>query len=370
MLQWQIGVEIELISPQGLSRETLAQQLCPPNGKVRRFFHPQSEPSKVPNMPVFENLTLGFEVFDGNGDLIAKCVDDLTLQQDCLTHMPPKSGWYRIVSDDRRLLELVRQQCNAGNSLAEVLNPIAQLFRTELQSGEGNMIKVVDSNGLPIAIGSPLPGERERPCEIITPPLKKDYLNYLENLFNTALNLGFSIPHEGATHIHFDAEALADTRVFANLVNLFWTYGDILKQLVGSNINCQRLGKWHVSLWELVNDSYFSLLSWQEAQAELMKLPLTKYCDFNLKNFVYSLSDKYTFEVRIFPVWLEAQSIISAAELIQGLLNQAINSEYISPQPNLSWNLKQVDQFLASLDLELFTYEYWHNQALISDSVK
>jgi hypothetical protein len=364
VLQWQIGVEIELIAPQGLSRETLAQKFCPPNGKVRRFFHPQSEPSKVPNMPVFENLTLGFEVFDVQGDLIVKCVDDLTLQRDCLTNMPPKSGWYRIVSDDRRLLELVRQQCNASDSIIEVLNPIAQLFRTELQYGEGNMVKAVDSNNLPIAIASPLPGERERPCEIITPPLKQDYLNYLENLLNTALNLGFSIPHEGAIHIHFDAEALADTRVFMNLVNLFWTYGDNLRQLVGSNSNCQRLGKWHISLWELVNDSYFPLLSWQEAKAELMKLPLTKYCDFNLKNIVYSLSDKYTFEVRIFPVWLDAESIIYAGELIQGLLHRAINTEYIDPQPILSWDLKQIQDLLTNLNLEPSTLAFWHKMAI------
>lgn len=90
MLNWQIGVEIELIAPRGLSRETLAQKLCPANGSIERFFYPQSEPSKIPNAPIFENLTLGFEVLDSQGNLIAQCVDDLTLQQDCQQDMPAK----------------------------------------------------------------------------------------------------------------------------------------------------------------------------------------------------------------------------------------------------------------------------------------
>ena len=368
-LEWQIGVEIELIAPRGLSRQTLAQKLCPPNGQVRRFFHPQSEPSKVPNMPIFENLTLGFEVLDSEGNLIAKCVDDLTLQQDCIPNAPPKIPWYRIVSDDRRLLELVKQQCNPAQDLTQVLHPIANLFGTSLEYGEGNMIKVSDSNGLPIAVASPLPGERERPCEIITPPLKNSYHHYLDNLLNTAVNLGFTIPHEGAIHLHFDAQALANTRIFCNLVNLFWTYSKILKQLVGSNGNCQRLGIWDLSLLELVNDRHFSQLPWLEAKKQLMQLPFTKYCDFNLKNLVYSLSDKYTFEVRIFPVWLEAQSIIYGAELIQGLLTQVINRQYITPQPSLSWNLKEVERWLASLDLELSTYEFWRHQAVTQNSI-
>ena len=357
-------MEIELIAPRGLSRATLAQKLCPPGGTVNRFFHPQSEPSKVPGTPIFENLTIGFEVLDGQGKQIAKCVDDLTLQQDCQPNMPAKPGWYRIVSDDRRLLELVKQQCDPETSLNEVLNPIANLFNTQPELGEGNMIKVVDGNGSPIAIATPLPGERERPCEIITPPLQNYYLDYLETLLNPALDLGFTIPQEGAIHIHFDAVALASTRVFCNLVNLFWTHGDNLRHLVGTNLNCQRLGKSPKSLWELVNNSRFQQLSWLEAKTQLTNLPLSKYCDFNFKNLVYSLPDKYTFEIRIFPVWLEAKLIVFAAELIEGILNQAIRLPCIPPQETLSWDLVKVQYFLDNLPISQSTHRFWQNRAI------
>lgn len=60
---------------------------------------------------------------------------------------------------------------------------------------------------LPTAIATPLPGERERPCEIITPPLQNNYRDYLETILNAARDLDFTIPQEGAIHIHFDAVA-------------------------------------------------------------------------------------------------------------------------------------------------------------------
>jgi len=65
-VSWTIGVEIELLAPRGASRRTLAEVY----GTPRAFFHPQSELSAVPDTPVFENLTLGFEVPG-----VASCVD-------------------------------------------------------------------------------------------------------------------------------------------------------------------------------------------------------------------------------------------------------------------------------------------------------
>jgi len=367
VLSWQIGVEIELIAPPGLSRETLAQKLCPTGGKVELFFHVQSELSKVSGVPIFDNLTTGFAVLDSSQKLIAKCVDDITLQYNLQQNMTAKAGWYRIVSDDRRFLELIRQQCDPSAGIAEVLTPIAKLFNTQLQYGGGNMVKVVDLNGLPIAIATPLSGERERPCEIITPPFKNNYYTRLANLLNTAVELDFTIPDEGATHIHFDASALADTRVFCNLVNLFGTYGQVLRQLVGTNSNCRRLGKIPAPLWELVNNSAFGQLSWLEAKTQLKSLKLTKYGDFNFKNLVDDLSDKYTLEVRIFPVWLEAKSIIMAAELIEGILNLALNSQSVPYRTPVSFNLQQVQDFLERLAITADVQEFWLNQAISLD---
>ena len=107
-LRWPIGVEVELLAPPGSSRRTLADRLAAAaGGTVRPFFYPQSDLSLVPGVPVFDNLTLGFEVRDAAGGLIARCVDDLTLQQDLDRERAPVPGWFRVVSDDLRLLHLV-----------------------------------------------------------------------------------------------------------------------------------------------------------------------------------------------------------------------------------------------------------------------
>ncbi|ACC80639.1 conserved hypothetical protein [Nostoc punctiforme PCC 73102] len=134
---------------------------------MRRVFHPQSELSQVPGTPLFQNLTLGFDVLDKHEYLIARCVDDLTLLENLDKTAKPKPGWYWIVSDDSRLLQLVESQADAADSIADVLQPIASLFSTNLEAGLGGMVRIADRTGNPIAIAAPLPGERERPCELI-----------------------------------------------------------------------------------------------------------------------------------------------------------------------------------------------------------
>ncbi|WP_414586665.1 amidoligase family protein [Scytonema sp. PCC 10023] len=145
-LNWKIGFEIELMAPLGLSRQDLAELIASvSNGLVRRVFHPQSEFSQVPGTPLFHNLTLGFEVLNQQGSLIARCVDDLTLVEDLDKTQQPKPGWYRIVSDDTRLLQLITGQADPGDPLTKVLKPIASLFATHLEEGPGGMVRVADS---------------------------------------------------------------------------------------------------------------------------------------------------------------------------------------------------------------------------------
>jgi hypothetical protein len=354
-LHWRIGFEIELMAPKGASRQNLAEAIAKSfGGTVRRYFHLQSEFSKVPESPVFDNLTLGFEVVDAEGQWIAKCVDDLTLQDDLDETKTPKLGWYRIVSDDARLLELVRCQANASAPISEVLNPITHLFGTTILIGAGlidasNMFRVTDEMGRSIAIAAPLPGERERPCELIFPPIDSNHFYRLDSILSIARSLGFTAPIEGAIHLHFDATPLYSARVFANLVNLLWTHGNNLKRLVETNPQCRRLGTWSNSLIELVNQPEFSDLSWTEAQTRLAQVKLTKYCDFNLRNIVHKVPNKETFEARIFPVWLESQTIIEAAGLIEAILQQAIASDRINHKSPVDWN--QMSLFLDELPI-------------------
>ena len=327
-INWKMGVEIELMAPKGRSRRDLALAIAQQyGGIVRPFFHPQIEPSKVPGQPLFKNLTIGFEVIDSQGHQLAQCVDDLTLQTDFDKSSPPQPGWYRIVSDEARLLQLVMQQTDAATPLAEVLTPIAHLFGTEPTVGHSGMVRVIDQTGASIAIAAPLPGERERPCELITPPFSNNHLERLESLLSIARTLGFTAPSEGATHIHFDATPLQSAPVLAKLMHLLWVFGAELRQLVKTNPQCRRLGKWPQEFYELTQTTQWRGLPWEEARQRLAQFEVTKYCDFNLKNLIHPTPTKHTFEVRILPVLLDGRSIIEAAKLFEKLLRWAINPQ-------------------------------------------
>jgi len=363
-LNWKIGFEIELMAPRGLSRQDLAELIAQQHdAQVRRVFHPQSEPSQVPGTPLFQNLTLGFEVIDQQGRLIARCVDDLTLQDDLDKTQKPKPGWYRIVSDDTRLLQLVNSQADPADSLTTVLKPIASLFSTYAEAGPGGMVRVADNTGNPIAIAAPLPGERERPCELITPPIDTNHGDRLEVLLSAARVLGFTIPAEGATHLHFDAISLCSAQVFANLVNLLWTHGENLKRLVGTNSRCRRLGMWDQELLVLINESDFCDLPWSDAQARLAKLELTKYCDFNLKNLIHPIPNKHTFEARIFPSFLHTQPLIEVAALMEAILRYAATATQISPTAPLEWKLESVQEFIKALPIAEHFRSVWLSRA-------
>ena len=325
-LGWKTGFEIELLAPPGLSRRDLAERVAARRGdRVRRFFHPQSEPSKVPGRPVFENLTLGFELLDREGRRTAAFVDDLTLQADLDRNRAPLPGWYRILADDPRLLRLAMRHCDAEATRDTVMAPFAALFGTEPQTHATGVIRVVDERAASVAMCARLPGERERPCEIVTAPIETDHQAVLEALLGDARALGFTVPREGATHIHFDAALLRTAGVLAAIVDLFGGHRDRLRAMVGVNPNCIRLGNWPPELAALTTSAAFRAMDWPEARAALRPLKLTKYCDFNLVNLIAETPGKDTIEIRILPATLDARQILDAAMLFEALLRLCIN---------------------------------------------
>ena len=320
----RIGVEIELLAPKGGSRKILADAIAERfGGRVRRFFHPQGEHSKAVNTAFFENLTLGFAIENDAGDILAQCVDDFTLQDDLDKRHPPLPGWYRIVSDDARFLRLLMRHADAREPLETVLDPIARLFGVSAEFGEGGMIRIADDTGAPIVLAAPLPGERERPCELVTRPIETDHLGELETLLGLAKSLDFTIPAEAATHIHFDGAPLCDAATLANLIRYLARHGEALKAQFGVNPRCRRLGGWSPELIRLADSPEFAALDWDRAKDLLRQVKLTKFCDFNLRNLVYRTEGKHTFEVRIFPVSLEAGTVVDAAARFSAILRWA-----------------------------------------------
>lgn len=323
-IRWKTGFEIELLAPRGLSRRDLAAAIAAhPGCSISPCFHPQAELAAVPGAPVFENLTLGFEARAADGSLLARCADDLTLQDDLDRRAPSKPGWYRIAGDDARLLRLIMRHADPADPLEKVLDRVAGLFGTEPTRSPDGMTRLADALDAPIAIAAPLPGERERPCELITPPMVDSHAERLDRLLTPARALGFTVPIEAALHIHFDAVDLCRAATLVNLFRVLDRHGDALKRLVGTNPRCIRLGAWPQKIRDLVTDPTFAFQTWEEARARLLGNGLTKYCDFNILNMIQPPPGKHTFEVRILPVSLEVAPVIQAAGLFEAILHWA-----------------------------------------------
>ena len=354
---WTIGLEIEAIAPPDSSRLQLAEAIATARGgTVRPFFHPQSEPSKIPGTPILESLTLGFEIVDKSGQTLAKCVDDLTLQADCNKAAPPVPGWYRIVSDDPRLLALIDRLARATDPLERVLEPLAELFGVELIPGPDGMFKVSTEAGATIAIAAPLPGERERPCELILPPLARSELEaVVSEYLQIARQLGFQAPREGATHVHIDATFCQSAKVFGNLAKSLWTHGPNLRRLFGMNPHCRRVNLLPRKLWEVVRSPDWAELDWEQAREQLKSLQLSKFSDFNLRNPIYQTPHKNTIEARILPVYLDPEPLLQAVDLVRALCARSLR--WVPPTPPVSW--EQTKEFLSELDLTDKCQRYW-----------
>ena len=347
VLKSRIGFEIELLAPRGKSRFDLADAIAKfYSGRTKRVFHPQAEPINIPNNPIFENLTLGFEIHSSSDELIALCLDDLTLQADLNKSISPKDNWYRIVSDDSRLLQLVACQVDAELPITNALTKIADLYHTTVESDSHGMKRVVDLAGQTIAIAAPLPGERERACELVTAPIQNNHQNQLDSLLNIAKSLCFTIPSEGATHLHFEAFEFYSAHVIRNIINLFGAYDKILMALFQTNNKCIRLGEWHHSIYDLVEKPFFPSLTWQKVKDEFKRLPLTKYCNYNLVNIIHEIPEKPTFEVRILPSTLDPFEITCAASVIETLLGMARSSTAYSQMKSITPSKENIQEFL------------------------
>jgi len=315
-----VGVEIELVAPRGMTRRDIAV-LCAEEtrGTICRFFHPQAEPSLAAGSPVFETLTQGFRVIDRDGRWFADFVDDMTLRDDLRREAAPESGWYRIAGDDARLMRLIARHADPDAPCETVLDPLADLFGGELRR-RGPMTSLVDAAGAPIAISAPLPGERERACEIVTRPMRGDEKTVLHGHIGRAVRLGFMPAAESAMHIHLDATGLQSASAMHRLVQLFSSERQALHTLAQPNSRCRRLGPWPKALVDAVSAPDFIDQDWPEARRRLKATGTEKYCDFNIVNILDGRPEKRTFEFRILPVHMD----VSFAQAWIGLLRRML----------------------------------------------
>ncbi len=323
-LQLRTGLEIELVAPRGSSRRTLAEELARRyGGVIAPVWHHDSEPSLVAGLGRFLHLTQGFEVRGARGELICTVVDDITLLADLDPHAQPVPGWYRVLTDDSRLLHLLAGQLDPGADLHECLVPAAALWHGTVQQ-HGHVFKLDDVSGATIAMAAPQGGERERPCEVITPPLSADHEPFVESLLAPARDLGFAVPVEAAVHLHYDGSLFRSPPTLSNVVRLFGWWRPALHELLETNPACRRLAALPAPLLAAVEGDPTVEQMRDAARAG----GLTKFYDVNLTQLFLDEPVRDTLEVRILPGAIHTADIVRRAALVEQLLRRCLD-----PQP-------------------------------------
>lgn len=330
------GFEVELLAPAGSSRLELADELAGrARGSVVRTFHVDSEPSMVPGMNAFHTLTPAFQVRGGDGALVCTLVDDVTLMADLDRTAPPRPGWWRAMSDDVRLIHLLAEQVDPAADLDHALAPVAALFATSVTTA-GAVRRVDDRSGATVAMAAPLPAQRERPCEIITPPLVGDHAAALEALLAPARELGFTVPGEAAVHLHLDAAPFATARAIVNVVRLFSWWGPALRAAVGTNERCRRLGPLPEALVAAAAGPFSEqdlgdVATFERLRALAREAGVTKYADVNLANVLGARPVRPTVEVRVLPGLDSGEAIVQRSSLVGALLARCCDGPLLAP---------------------------------------
>ncbi|MBM2619625.1 amidoligase family protein [Actinoplanes sp. LDG1-06] len=343
-LRRRIGFEIELMAPPGVSRRSLADDLAArTGGRVRPVWHRDSEPSLVPGLGRFLNLTLGFAVDRPDGSPLCTLVDDITLIDGLEPRTPAPPGWFRVLSDDSRLLGLLAGQCDPASGLDTVLDPVAELWGVKPEQ-IGDVWRLDDGSGSTIALAAPAGGERERPCEVITPPLAGGHQEALEELLGPARELGFTVPSEAAVHLHFDGVPFRQAAALANVVRLFAHWREPLRALLQTNPACRRLAP----LPEPLVAATTGRPGWDDLHKAADEGGLTKFFDINLTQLFAEHPIRDTVEVRILPGAIDAGAIVARAALVELLLERClVSSSLPAADPDPAAAAEQLMHFAA-----------------------
>jgi hypothetical protein len=345
VLRLRTGFEVELLAPRGASRRSLADALASRcGGQVRPVWHHDSEPALVPRLGGrFLHLTQGFEVIRGSGEPLCTLVDDVTIIADLDPTAPAPSGWHRLLTDDPRLLGLLARFSDPGGPLETSLDSAAALWGERVER-VGNVWRL-DSAGATIALATPSGAERERVCEIVTPPLVADHGAALEELLGPARALGFTVPQEAAVHQHVDGAPFRSASVLANVVRLFAHWREPLRHVLGTNSNCRRLAALPDELVAAADGTP----SWDQLRDAATRGRLTKFFDVNLTQLLRDDPSRDTLEVRVHPGTISSCEVIERAAIVEGLLERCRDpARFPAPPATIDVAIRQLRRLATS----------------------
>jgi hypothetical protein len=345
VLRLRTGFEVELLAPRGASRRSLADALASRcDGQVRAVWHHDSEPAPVAHLGGrFLHLTQGYEVIRASGEQLCTLVDDVTIVADLDATAAAPPGWHRLLTDDPRLLELLARGSDPAGSLETSLDRVAALWGERVER-IGNVWRL-DSGGATIALATPSGGERERVCEVVTPPLVADHATTLEELLGPARALGFTVPQEAAVHQHVDGSPFRSASALANVVRLFAHWREPLRELLGTNGRCRRLAALPDELVAVADGTP----TWNELRDAATRGRLTKFFDVNLTQLLRDDPTRDTLEVRVLPGTIDGADVIERASIVEGLLERCRElTQFPAPPATIDTAVRQLRELATT----------------------
>lgn len=294
-------------------------------GTVRDDWHLDSETAALEQRSFFHHITPAFDVVDADGCLVARLVDDITIRTDLDAERRSAGDWRRVVSDDPRFLRMLSSAIEPVGPADANHQVVAERFALELEHNDA-ATRLSDSSGASVAMIAGMPGERERVCEIISPPLTSELSGWVTNVTGAAAALEFVVPTEAAIHLHYDAAPFRSLDVFRRLVWAFTDTTEAVHQSFGTNPNCRRLGALPPALVETIDDLPDDT-SWPDVVTTLSTIEgITKYADVNLTALLAAIPKEWkdTVEFRFLPGSIDAAEIHDLVARVDALVRHLV----------------------------------------------
>lgn len=298
---WRVGLELELLAPDGKSRDDLARLLAKKAGGALRFGLKYHGAGTLEDGRPDCHLTPASRV-DVKGKWLASFVDDVTI----LDELKPGAEHRRIArTDDVRLAAWMERHCWSPKS-EHRFHALTKSFDTR-EEGDG----LVDPWGHPLVRWHHESTQRARVCEVVLRPLEpKERKPVLKQVMKLATSLGFTVPREGAVHAHFDAAPFRSTRALRELVLTWARERSLWLERFQPNPNCRKLGPFPddvVRVAAVTDDD----LPFETLAAGLLLAGLHRAVDVNLLGLVERYPKQPTIELRCLPGSLDAEATLA-----------------------------------------------------------
>lgn len=288
-----IGLELELLAPEGKTRFDLARALTREVGGALRLSWKYHGRGHLPDGRPDCELTPAARVMV-KGKWFASLVDDPTIVDDLDGTRTERLRVLR--TDDVRLAAWIERRC--GHTLSEL---VKSFDAREDEHG------FVDPWGLPLVRWDEADAQRARVCEVVLRPLSKKELGpTLRRVMKLAASRGFTVPSEAAVHAHFDAAPFRSTALLRRLVLGFTEQRERLLRVFEPNPKCRKLGPFPRDVVRVAREATDDL-EFETVAAAMLLAGLKREADLNLLGLVERFPKQPTLELRCLPGSLEPE---------------------------------------------------------------